>query len=46
MLFVDHSAIIDLVCQKDEEMGFCNSNIQNCEDNMYDDVWIRYNEFR
>ncbi|XP_043788286.1 ATP-dependent DNA/RNA helicase DHX36-like [Apis laboriosa] len=32
------NAIIDLVCQKDEEMGFCNSNIQNCEDNIYDDV--------
>ncbi|KAF3428740.1 LOW QUALITY PROTEIN: hypothetical protein E2986_01277 [Frieseomelitta varia] len=35
-LFVNHSAIINLVCQKDEEMGFSESNIQKCEDNMCD----------
>ncbi|XP_043506605.1 ATP-dependent DNA/RNA helicase DHX36 isoform X2 [Frieseomelitta varia] len=30
------NAIINLVCQKDEEMGFSESNIQKCEDNMCD----------
>ncbi|XP_003486528.1 ATP-dependent DNA/RNA helicase DHX36 isoform X1 [Bombus impatiens] len=32
------NAIIELVSQKDEELGFSNSDIQNCEDDIHDKV--------
>lgn len=36
--FMNYSAIVDLVCQKDEEMGFSDPNAGEGEDSMNDDT--------